>query len=157
MKKLLWFAALDLCLLTLATCAQGISPLVSEFNVKPGKAAHGSFYVQSNLLTPVAYVVEANKLVLDKTGRHVEPLSPSERITISSVSGRLGPKEVHEVDFTIVCDSACNILFRTAMVTGKTSNGFLTKVWLDHAVYIAQSKHPRQDALLAAGVILPKK
>jgi hypothetical protein len=132
---------------------QTIGPVISEFNIKAGKTARGSFKVQNNSLTPIAFTVEADAFTLDKYGRHVQPLTASEHVVMSPSSGRLGPKEIREIEFTIVCESACNIIFRTGMVTGRTPQGLQVKLWLDHVAYLAQSKHPRQVALVNAGLM----
>src|SRR6266404_3757865 len=131
MKKIVWFALFDLFLFTLAANAQTLTPLVSEFNVRAGKTARGSFKIQNNSLTPVAFTIEADDFTLDRYGRHIQPLTSAEHVALSPSSGRLGPKEIREIEFKITCDTPrCEIVFRTAMVTGKTSQGLLVKVWL---------------------------
>lgn len=155
MKKILAISALLISVGTGLAHGQTIGPLISEFNIKPGKTARGSFKVQNNSLTPTSFVVEADDLTLDKYGRHVDPLTPSEHVIVTPSSGRLGPKEIREIEFKIVCDTQCNILFRTGMVTGRTTQ-LLVKVWLDHIAYLAQSKHPREDAMANAGLIAKK-
>lgn len=136
--------------------AQSIAPVISEFNIKPGKTAKGSFQIQNAALVPLMFVVEANDFVLDHDGRRTQPLKPSEHVEIFSSSGRLGPKEIRTIEFKVTCDSACNIKFRTGMVIGRTAQGLLVKIWLDHIAYLAQSKHPRHDALTNAGFVIKK-
>lgn len=150
------FAVIGLLMSVGSLPGQTLSPLISEFSIKPNKTAHGSFKIQNNGLLPVAFTVEADDFIFDKYGRHVQPLTAAEHVVVSPSSGRLGPKEIREVEFKIVCDTRCNILFRAGMVTGRTAQGMLVKVWLDHVAYLSQSKHPRQDAMVAAGLIAGK-
>jgi hypothetical protein len=137
-----------------ATCyGQTLAPLHAEHSTKPGKTVRGSFQVQNNNLTPEALVIEARDLQLDVKGGHFGPLPPTTTVTLSQSSARLGPKQILQIDYKVTCQNLpCNVSIANGFSVGHTADGIEVKLVLPFSVYLAHSKHPRQDALHAAGL-----
>jgi hypothetical protein len=154
MRRLILFVVLDLFLFALAASAQTIAPPTAEFNTKPGKTSRGSFQTQNNSLQAVAFTIESYSVTVDARGPQYHPLDPGVKVELSSTSGRLGPKQIFTTDYRISCDSLpCAVAIKTGMVTGHTKDGMQVRIILSHFAYLAQSKHPRQDILMAAGLM----
>ena len=134
--------------------AQTLAPPISEFSAKQGKTVRGTFQVQNNGLAATTFELEVSDMTLDNTGRHLNPVPPTEHVIVTPSSGRLGPKEIRSFDYQITCDTpTCAVLFRVGMTIGHTKE-LLVKAWVEHAVYVSDSKHPRMDALQIAGLVL---
>lgn len=137
-----------------AAHAQTIAPPTAEISTKPGKISRGSFQIQNNALQPVAFTAEYYSVAFDPRGPHYQPVDASVTVELSQSSGRLGPKEIHRIDYKISCRVLpCAVAIKVGMVTGRTKDGMQVRIILPHFVYLAQSKRPRQDILTAAGLI----
>jgi hypothetical protein len=136
--------------------AQTISPISTEISVKPGKTARGSFQFQNNLLTTSAATVEIFNFSIENGKPKTRPLDPTTHVELGqSPSVKLGAKEIYQWDYKIRCDTpSCNVVFKVSEFTGKTPEGLAVKIILPTVVYVGNSKHPRKDALDAAGVVL---
>ena len=140
-----------------AAHAQTIAPPTAELSAKPGKSVRNSFQVQNDALQPVAFVIESYSVTFDSPGPHYHALDPGMVVETSQSSGRLSPKEIHRIDYKISCLALpCAVAIKTGMVTGHTKDGLQVRTILNHFVYLALSKHPRQDILMAAGLMQKK-
>ena len=140
-----------------AAHAQTLAPPTAEISAKPGKVSHGSFQIQNNALQPVAFTAEYYTVAFDPRGPRYQPIDAGVAVELSQSSGRLGPKEIHRIDYKISCRALpCAVAIKVGMVTGKTKDGMQVRIILPHFVYLAQSKSPRRDILMAAGLIQKK-
>lgn len=156
MKKIFWFIV-DLFLFACAANAQTINHPIQEFSTKPGKVSRGSFLITNNQLVPISFTVETYSASFYNQKINFHPLDSGVKIELSQTSGRLGPKEVRQLDYKISCTVLpCVVSVQTAMVVGRTPQGVLIRIILPHLAYLAMSKKPRQEILMAAG-LPPKK
>lgn len=133
--------------------AQSLGPVVAEYSVKQGKTAKGSFKIQNDRTVPLAVVIEANTVKLDRTGPHYFPLDSSCQIDFQK-SFRVSPKEIYEIPYRVTCSQpTAQIVLRAGIVSGdKTPQGVLVRIILPHVIYIGPSRHPREDALKPLGL-----
>ena len=135
--------------------AQTLSPIVQEY----GKKANGSFLLQNNTVQPLAVTIEAYSFSVDAKGKHVRPLDSTVEVKLSETSARLGPKETHEIDYAIRCQSfPCLVEFLNGMVVGHTQGDkdhpvFQVRLVLEHVVYVCEKRQKscRASVLAAAG------
>ena len=140
-----------------AAHAQTLAPPTAEYNTKVGKVSHGSLQVQNDSLQPVAFVVESYSVTLDAQGPHWHALDPGATVDLSQSSGRLGPKQQIKIDYRASCSVLpCMLAINVGMVKGHTTDGFQVRTILVHFAYLAQSKKPRQEILIAAGLMQKK-
>jgi hypothetical protein len=141
-----------------AAGAQTISPIVQEY----GKKANGTFLLTNNTVQPLAVTIEAYSFSVDKAGKHLRPLDSTVHLKLSETSARLAPKETHEVDYKIRCDSyPCLVTLLSGMVVGHTQGDkdhpvFQVRLILEHVVYLCEKqKGCRTGVLNSAGYTGP--
>ena len=141
--------------MSLTVCyGQTIAPIHAEHTTKVGKTIRGSFQIQNNNVTPEPLTLDSSELSLDSNGTpHYGPLRSTTRVILSQTSGRLGPKEIRQIDYKISCDVLpCAVAIASAFTVGKTVDGIQVRLVLPFSVYLGTSKHPRVEALHAAGL-----
>lgn len=137
-----------------ATRAQTISPLVQEC----GKKCTGSFTVRNDQLKPVAFTVESysTQFTTGASRPMPVPVRAGTTVQLSETSGRLGPKEVRQIDFKISCAQLpCGLTFLTGMITGHASDGLAVRLILPFSVYACDKAKGCRLRILAAAKIIP--
>jgi hypothetical protein len=136
---------------------QTLGTPTSEFQTKPGKVSHGSFQIQNNSNQPLMFTAEPFS-VLVFMGRPIyRPLDSGVTVELSQMSSRLSPKEVRRLDYKASCAALpCMIGVKVTMSAGHTTDGLALHIVMSHFAYLAQSKHPREDVLTAAGLLQKK-
>lgn len=146
------FIAILLALCGSAVHAQTSGPIYVECKTKN---CSGSFEIRNDQLVPISFTIES---YAGTQFTSLRSLGSSEHLELSQNSGRLSPKETHQIDFKFRCDeSPCNITLLTGFMTGKhTVDGVAVRLILPFTIYSCQSgKNCRKSALEAAG--LPTK
>lgn len=129
-----------------------------------GKKCSGTFTLVNESLTPATFTVdpysitfvhEVNRPVLRKVDADV-------KLKLSSMSGRLSPKESREVNFSFQCSEAqadCQVMFLSTLILGKAKDSDVVnyKFVLPHTAYACATgaKNCRKKTLDDARVTPP--
>lgn len=127
-----------LCLFAAQAHGQSISPLIGE----GGKGRmRGQFAIENVALHPIAVTVEARAFTLNPDGGVVAaPLDSTTEVQLTETSARIGAKQSHKFDYAVHCHAAqCGIVFETSNYLGRTKDGLLVRVVLQHFVYVCES------------------
>lgn len=138
MRKIIWFAVLDLILFAVAARCQSVSPMVSEYK----KSARGSFTVSNNTLRPMTVVVEPVSFHLVKGQQVTEPLSNDVHLELSDMTVRLAPKQSRVITYRAKCDALpCGFaIYSRFMDAQHTTEGVAVALHLPSSVYICPDK-----------------
>jgi hypothetical protein len=142
---------------TVAAHAQTVGPLITEC----GPKCSGAFKIQNDGFSPMTFTIEPASMRFDPGApkpTHT-PLNPGVTVRLSQSSGRLGPKEMRAIDFTVRCEVLpCAVQLLTGFVGGHTINGIAMRLVIPHSVYVdSKAKGARQRILVAAGILPPTK
>jgi hypothetical protein len=144
MKRLL-LGAICLALTAPFVPAQTISPVVVEY---PDKA-DGKFQVYNDADIPLTVTVEPHSFTVDSTGKAVfRKLDPGLKVTLSSTSFKLAPKQTYYVFYKATTETYPNWFCIYATITGPmTDTGLKLALELPHTVYLTGHKSLDQSQL----------
>ena len=150
MKKILILAGL-MVVSAVTAQAQTVMPLYAEG--KAGKWVKGQFAIRNEGITPLPVSVEPRQLQIINGKGAFGALQPGTTVELPDTSAVIPPRGIRSFDFRIHCDNDCMIVFLNGMVTGKTKDGVLVKLWLPSSVYLCnEPKGCRDRTKKAAGL-----
>jgi hypothetical protein len=125
--------------------SQSISPMITEYRVKPGQAAKGSFVLTDNLLTPMVSTFEGDSFSVIDGKAIYRPLDSDIHLELSSTSAKVGISQTEQIDYKITCDQLpCYLSIRASTITGKTKDGILIKITLPTVLYLCDKSDKKQ-------------
>ena len=157
MKKIFWFAVLDLLLLAVTASAQTVTPIIAEGG--KGKAK-GEFIVTNNGVQPMVVTVQAMTFRLTPEGKAIYlPLESGVAVKLTETSAKVGARQNHVFAYEVQCfgEQPCLFAFLPRMVTGlHTTEGIQLGLIIPHSVYLCPSQEKakgcRARVRLAAGI-----
>src|SRR5260370_2501320 len=157
MKKIFWFAVLDLLLFAVTASAQTVSPIIAEGG--KGKAK-GEFTVTNNGVQAMVVTVQAMTFRLTPEAKAIYlPLDAGVAVKLTETSAKVGARQNHVFAYEVQCfsEQPCLIAFLPRMVTGlHTTEGIQLGLIIPHSVYLCPSlekaKGGRHRVRLAAGI-----
>lgn len=136
-----------------SVCAQAISPVTTDCK----KVCKGSFKIQNQSVTPMAFTIEPYTMHFAKNADRptVGTLDPGVTVKLSETSGRLSPMETREIDFDIRCTTTpCVTALMTGFLTNKhVTEGITVRLILPHVAYQTdKGRNARKEVLAAYGM-----
>src|SRR6266851_3976911 len=137
MKKILLLILMSLTIGTIAR-AQEVMPIYIEGKASP-KPLKGQFTVVNKSLQPLLVTVEPHQLQMVNGQPKFGALDPSTQVELKDTSAVIPPKGARTFDYKVRCTNDCMVTFLTGMVTGKTREGVMVKLWLMHSAYLCEN------------------
>jgi hypothetical protein len=150
MKKILILTVIGFAS-AIAAQAQEVSPVYLE--AKTGKIVKGQFTLFNKQLAPMPVTVEVKQLQVNNGKWEFGPIQPGTMVELKDTSAAIAPKSNRTFDYKVRCEKDCMVIFLSGMITGKTKEGVLVKLWLPSSVYLcSDTKDCRVRTKKAAGL-----
>ena len=150
LMKILLLAVVSL--VGVAAQAQTVMPVFAEG--KAGKHwVKGQFTVMNQGVQPLPVSVEPRQLQIVEGRGAFGMVQPGTEVELKDTSAVIAPRSSRTFDFKIHCETDCMVTFLSGMVTGKTKDGVLVKLWLPSSVFLCtEVKGCRARIKKAAGL-----
>jgi len=133
-----------------AAFSQTISPVIVEYQTKPGSKARGSFDVKNNGLLPFSVVLEPMSFSVDGDGQpRYRKLDPNVRLRCSTTSFRVAPNQTYTVYYEADTEQlpAWFTVYVTIAVGKVNQEGIQMALRLPHTIYLLSNKKFDRDAV----------
>jgi hypothetical protein len=114
-----------------------MSPLVTEVQANKKGLARGEFTVSNGSISPVATVIEVQRLGHDENGKVT--LTPTSReLRLSETSARIGPRSSHVFAWETSCVDCAFVIFAGSSDARRVNDGIRMQLRLGHTIYVSK-------------------